>query len=62
MALSKDQIKSMIVRLLLLFQGDLKWCPGPIQLDTSDSKTLKGFVSQQSDTLPKAAMINTESN
>lgn len=46
MALSEDQIKSRIVRLLLLFQGDLKLCPRPIQLDTSDSKTLKGFVSQ----------------
>ena len=52
----------MIVWLLLIFQGDLKWCLGPIQLDTSDSKNLEGFVSQQSDTVPKTAMVNAENN
>lgn len=52
----------MIVWLLLIFQGDLKWCLGPIQLDKSDSKNIEGFVSQQSDTLSKAAMVNAENN
>lgn len=40
-----------------MFQEDLKGCLGPTQLDTSDSKNRKGFVSRQFDTLHKAAMV-----